>query len=642
MAKRTAERQLTQLNQHEEEDSSDHQGSSFQRADEGELARRVIRKPKSRLRSANSAASVESAPKPAFSGFSGFGSTSSGNASAEASGSEQPPAKAAFKGFSFGQSASSTTDKDAKTPAFGSSATGSGMFKPSGFGSSGTTPAFGSGGATSAFGSSGTTPAFGASGTTPAFGSNSFGAKSSDAAEKPASSGFSFGTQTKSGFTFGKAPAPTATPAAPAAATSVPSEPEKPAVSDASKPTPASSFSFPAFKPPTADAPSTSSTGMFAKSSAPPSFKSGFVPPGGAKAESVSAEPTKPAQDATGAASDDEFYRHIRGLNASIQKKIGDAIAVNAFVDLTPLLEQYRKHWKQVTEDFKPSSGASATATTEPTKPVLSAPAKAAEDTKPAFPATTKSSMFASLSPPSTQTSKPAEPPKFTFGAQSSSSAASPPKPAGGFSFNFSKPAADNTDSDAAKKSFSFGFGKPNAAAAASDSSGAQKPAFSFGFAKPAAQSDSDNGPKTGNSAANDDDAQSDEEEPEADTARAPTTAGEEGETTVHKVRGKVYQWDNKDKQFKDLGIGNIRINTWDSDSGEKRARVLCRQETTEKITLNASMFAKMMVERKANDKNVGLLAVVDGKPTRFMIRVKAANEAEELQKALDSVIASL
>ncbi|KAJ2528919.1 hypothetical protein GGH20_002440, partial [Coemansia sp. RSA 1937] len=60
------------------------------------------------------------------------------------------------------------------------------------------------------------------------------------------------------------------------------------------------------------------------------------------------------------------------------------------------------------------------------------------------------------------------------------------------------------------------------------------------------------------------------------------------------------------------------------------------------KITLNASMFAKMMVEHKGNDKNVGLLAVVDAKPTRFMFRVKTTGEASELKKALDNVIASL
>ncbi|KAJ2126307.1 hypothetical protein IW147_000055 [Coemansia sp. RSA 720] len=621
MAKRTAERQLTQLNQHDDEDS-DYQGSNFQKADEGELAKRVIRKPKSRLRSVNAA--TES-PKASFSGFAGFGATSS-NAS-EGSGSEQP--KSSFKGFSFGQSASAS-EKDAQ--AVGASSAKSGGFGSSGFGSSGfgsaATPAFGSGG-------------FGAK---PSVASDkpagfSFGAKPSTTTDKP--SGFSFGTQS-SGFTFGK-------PAA---------EPEKPTTLDTDKPT-ASSFSIGAFKPPSATAPSTASTGMFSKTSAQPSFKSGFVPPTGAT--QPKAEPkVEPAKSA----SDDEFYRHIRGLNASIQKKITDAIAVNAFVDLTPLLEQYRKHWKQVTEDFMPDIGAVDTAkpaVTEPvvskaavTEPVVSKAAvtepvvsKAAETapvvSKAAEAAPKKSSMFASLSPP-TQSSKPAEPTKFSFGAQSATLATSPkpaetkfafgaqstssstsPKPAsgspGGFSFNFNKPTPTDAP-DAAKKPFSFGFGKPVDT----------KPAFSFGLNKPAQSTDAE--PKTPT-----DDAQSDDE---PDTARAPTTAGEEGETTVHKVRGKVYMWDSEKKAFKDLGVGNLRINTWETDQGDKRARVLCRQETTEKITLNASMFAKMMVEHKGNDKNVGLLAVVDAKPTRFMFRVKTTGEASDLKKALDTVIASL
>ncbi|KAJ2503542.1 hypothetical protein GGH96_000102 [Coemansia sp. RSA 1972] len=646
MAKRTAERQLTQLNQHDDEDS-DVQGSNFQKADEGELARRVIRKPKSRLRTA---ASNESTPKASFSGFAGFGASSS-NVS-EASGSEQP--KSSFTGFSFGQAAPNVSEKDA--PASGG-AVKAGGFGSSGFGSSG----FGSSGAAAS-----ATPAFGSSGAaasaTPAFGSGGFGAKPSATTDKPASTGFSFGatpsttdkpagfsfgTQS-SGFTFGK----------PAVA-----EPSKPTPSEPAKPA-ASGFSIGAFKPPTATAPSTASTGMFSKTSALPSFKSGFIPPTSANTVPAAAEPTK-------SASDDEFYRHIRGLNASIQKKITDAIAVNAFVDLTPLLEQYQKHWKKVTEDFMPDTNTAV----DTAKPVVTASVVSKADAAPvvskaAEPAPIKSSMFASLSPP-TQPSKPAET-KFAFGAQSTSSATSPPKPAetkfafgtqsaisatspkpaetkfafgaqstssstspkpaqgspGGFSFNFSKPAATT---DAANKPFSFGFGKPSTA------SSPPKPAFSFGMSKPM-QSPTDAGPPTATSAT---DAQSDDEQ-EPDTARAPTTAGEEGETTVHKVRGKVYMWDSEKKAFKDLGVGNLRINTWETDGGDKRARILCRQETTEKITLNASMFAKMMVEHKGNDKNVGLLAVVDAKPTRFMFRVKTTGEASELKKALDTVIASL
>ncbi|KAJ2129243.1 hypothetical protein IW136_005893, partial [Coemansia sp. RSA 678] len=358
MAKRTAERQLTQLNQHDDEDT-DVQGSNFQKADEGELARRVIRKPKSRLRSA---ASNESTPKASFSGFAGFGAASS-NVS-EGSGSEQP--KSSFTGFSFGQ-ASNATEKDA--PAFGAgNAVKAGGFGSSGFGSSGATAS-----ATPAFGSSGTTtatPAFGSSGTTaatPAFGSGGFGAKPSAATDKPAStgfsfgatpstttdkpSGFSFGTQS-SGFTFGK-----------------PAEPSKPTPSEPAKPT-ASTFSFGAFKPPTATAPSTASTGIFGKTSAQPSFKSGFVPPTNASTVPATVEPTK-------SSSDDEFYRHIRGLNTSIQKKIADAIAVNAFVDLTPLLEQYRKHWKKVTEDFMPDTGA-AVDTAKPAEAAVVSKAKEA------------------------------------------------------------------------------------------------------------------------------------------------------------------------------------------------------------------------------------------------------------------------
>ncbi|KAI9477556.1 hypothetical protein BX667DRAFT_496826 [Coemansia mojavensis] len=590
MGKRTAEHQLTQLNQHDEDDSSDYQGSSFQRANESELSRRVIKKPKSRLRSANSNTS-DSAPKPAFTGFGGLGA-SSGNASAEGSSGEQPAAASSFKGFSFGKSASSASE--AKQPSFGSTSFGSGS------------TAFGSG-------STGTFK----------FGSGQAAAKPTvgtqpDTANKPAASGgFSFGTQTKSGFTFGKTSADA-------------SESAKPASSQDTKPSGTSSFSFPAFKPPT-QAP-TLSTNKEPSNALPTSFKSGFVPPGGAKPEE------------TKEASDDEFYRHIRGLNVSIQNKINDAIAVNAFVDLTPLLEQYVKHWKQVTQDYptsKDTQGEAAESSTKEPSMVAQQPAQPpAQTTKPAQePA---------------QISKPADPPKFSFGTSSAKPApnfsfgTSPSKPAGGttggFSFSFGKPApeAAKNDSGEAKKPFSFGFGDL-AEKKTSPAASTQKPAFSFGFGKPAEAASKPEDAKA-DASMNDNDAQSNggEEEEEKSEPKEPTTAGEEGETTVHSARCKVYMWDGKEKSYKDMGVGNLRVNTWDSDGGAKRARVLCRQETTEKITLNASMFANMMVECTGKDKNVGLLAVVDDKPTRYMLRVKNTQEATELSDALKKVIASL
>ncbi|KAJ2302771.1 hypothetical protein IWW55_003260 [Coemansia sp. RSA 2706] len=481
MAKRVADRQLTQLNQHEDDDSSDAQSAGFRRADDSELARRVIRKPKSRLRSANNPESTAQ-PKPAaFSGFAGFAPTSSADSSAA-----ELPSKPAFSGFSFGQTTAAAADA-AKPSTFGAAfkSADESKEKPSTFGAM-----FKPGGATDE--AKEKPPAFGA-----AFKSadeakekpSGFGAMFKPGGETKETPTFSFGAQkSTAGFTFGQA---------------------KPA---------ASSFSMPAFKPPTANAaPATTGSGMFASgtAAAAPKFSGGFVPPGAAKQQPLPKPDSKPDTSAD----DDEFYRHIRGLNVSIQTKINDAIAANAFVDLTPLLEQYRRHWDQVTQDHPPAD-ASASSQPDPTIPATSA-----------------------------------EPAKLSDNAD------------------------DASDHDA------------------------------------------------------------DDPEP---SVKSPTTAGEEGEATVHRVRGKVYQWDAAHKRFMDLGVGNLRINTWDAESGAKRARVLCRQESTEKITLNASMFANMMVERKDNDKNVGLLAVIDGKPTRYMLRVKTANEAKELKEAMEKVIATL
>ncbi|KAJ2844431.1 hypothetical protein GGI22_006880, partial [Coemansia erecta] len=67
MGKRTAEKQLTQLNQHEDDvdDSTEHYGGGFHMAAKEKLSQRVIKKPRSRLRgAANTATTSASGGQP--------------------------------------------------------------------------------------------------------------------------------------------------------------------------------------------------------------------------------------------------------------------------------------------------------------------------------------------------------------------------------------------------------------------------------------------------------------------------------------------------------------------------------------------------------------------------------------------------
>ncbi|KAJ2684646.1 hypothetical protein IWW39_004781 [Coemansia spiralis] len=571
MGKRSAEKQLTQLNQFEEEtDTSNSDQSSaqgFRKADQTTLAQRVIKVPKSRLRPTPiaDAAADKPATSSAFSGFSGFGSpaapapvAASADDTANDTASESS-SKGAFKGFSFGQPADGSKPA-AKFGAFGAASSAS-AFKIGAFGAA---PAA-SKEATSAFSFSTVAP--------------------STTSEEPAKSGFTFDSKSSGGFSIGSKPA----------------EAKKPA-DDVKQP---AAFSMPAFKPPTA---AVAGSSAFASQPSKPTFTSGFVPPVAASGSS--------AMEATDA-SEEEFFKGIRGLNISLQKRIADALDVNAFVDLTPLLQQYRDHWDSISKSNAPATSATET---------------------PAF----DSSRLGAVSQPSpAPASTVATVPVFNFGgaASSTTTAAAPAAASGFFSFGSaaSKAAAPAATTDgsgakgtATKTSFSFGFAKPADQATSSEE---EKKPFSFGFGaqKPVAAAAA-----TAAAAAENEEGSGDEKE-EEEEKREPTTAGEEGETTEHQTRAKLYAWDKASNKYKDLGVGNFKVNTRPADNGGKRARFICRQEGSERITLNAAMFKAMTLEI-ANKRDIGILVITDNLPTRYLVRVKTAAMAQDLFGAMERV----
>ncbi|KAJ2490916.1 hypothetical protein IWW37_002695 [Coemansia sp. RSA 2050] len=575
MGKRSAEKQLTQLNQFEEETdpSSSDQNSAqgFRKADQNTLAKRVIKVPKSRLRPTPVADAAAAADKPAtssaFSGFSGFGSPAApapaATATADSSNdtASESSSKGAFKGFSFGQPAASSKP----TAAFG---------------------AFGATSSTSAFkmGAFGTTPAASKE-TTSAFTFGSAAAPSTTS-EEPPKSAFTFGSKSSGGFSFGSKPA----------------EEKKPA-EDVKQP---AAPSLPAFKPPTTVV---ASSPAFTSQLSKPTFTSGFVPPVAASSSSAM-EVSEPSEE--------EFFKSIRGLNISLQKRIADALDANAFVDLTPLLQQYRDHWDSISKSNAPATTASqASAFDNSRLGAVSQPAPAP------VPVPEPTAAIAPL---------------FSFGATSSTPASAAPAVAnGGFSFGFAKPSAvasatttdgSTAESATAKTPFLFGFAKP--ADQATSSEEAKKP-FSFGFGSEAKQ------PAAAAAADNDNEEGSGDEKEEEEEKRVPTTAGEEGETTEHQTRAKLYAWDKALNKYKDLGVGNFKVNTRPADNGGKRARFICRQEGSERITLNAAMFKAMTFEI-ANKRDIGILVITDNVPTRYLVRVKTAAMAQALFDTIERV----
>ncbi|KAJ2616779.1 hypothetical protein H4S08_000615 [Coemansia sp. RSA 1365] len=720
MGKRSAEKQLTQLNQFDEENEGESQGKSFQRATEDALAGRVIRKPKSRLRA--QPASSEPTSTPAFAGFGGFGSrptatTAATNSNSEESATEESAEKSVFKGFSFGQSANSKDSSPAFV--FGSSATPSATAsKPSIFG---TSAADKSGASTSLkpsamagsgfkFGSQGGTGlgSFGKS-TGVAAGAFGFKATSSSAADTSSDNALgvtkaastskdtipSASTVKPSGFSMPAFKPPTSAATTTAAmdvsaskASGFSMSAFKPPIATTTTATekpaakPMSEFSMPAFKPPTSS-PSPGDGGDGASSGkfdTPTAIIQSVLTQYSRGTNKESLKGIKASEKR------EQLLRNIRGLNASLQKKMNDALQINPFVDLRPLLLQYRDHWINISgikTSTTPNTSRrlSITSPRNIPPPTGSGPwgipvhTRAEDDKKSSHlspfglskPAATPSDGSQSGSPAralqstTTASDKPAKP--FSFGfkptapADNSSASTTAQKPA--FSFGFGKDAQSQTGTGSAnaeqtKKPFSFSFGSAAATTGGNSSSqtgiAGQKPSFTFGFGNNTSNhtdNSNDAGPKSAETNGN---GMSDGEEGEGaeedgareDTPKPPTTAGEEGEATVHQARVKLYQWDKEREQYKDMGVGILKLNTSTKDDGGMRARLLCRQVKSEKITLNQSLFKEMLVEYKDNDKVVGWLGLVDGVPTRYVTRQKLPSDAKALKQAIDEVLEKL
>ncbi|KAJ2546218.1 hypothetical protein EV175_005685 [Coemansia sp. RSA 1933] len=642
MGKRIADKQLTQLNQYEDDAVED---TGFHMAAQEKLSQRVIKKPRSRIRGAvaSTAGGQQPTTPGAFSGFSGFGSPVSIAAASDSTSTNVTPTPAA----AAATTTTTTTTTDGAQGGGGSDATPKGLFKGFSFAQTPvstaakptTAPSFG---AAASFGTSTGSTLFGAG----SFGSTNDNNDKSDKSEGATQPTTSFANPflnvpKKSGaptFSFG-------------ASNKAPMAAEKSEMETNDKPSSTGGFSMPAFKPPTLGA-STSGSSMFSGPPKQSSFTSPFAPPKPANDTPLPA--TAASNEKMGQDEEEEFYRNIRGLNVSLKKKIDDAISVNAFVDLTPLLEQYATHWNLVTKKKqknqvvstnvpKPDTITNKPATTTTGFTPMSggppaAPSPFAFLQKPtgdSQPAKDKrsASIADTISPSAPSPKSPPVSTPFKFGATNTSGAAKST-----FAFSFGKPPLPQQSPDVAKKPFSFGFQqKPASPATTADPAQASKPVFTFGFGganaatkeppvveKPAVEEDND-------------------ETDEPSSPKKPSTAGEEGEATEHQVRAKIYVWDGAVSKYKDMGVGQLRVNTWQpTGSDARRARILCRQEGSNKVTLNASLFKEMIVEYTQGKKELGFLVIVDAKPTRYLVRTSSADSTASLHECIDRIKSTL
>ena len=196
--------------------------------------------------------------------------------------------------------------------------------------------------------------------------------------------------------------------------------------------------------------------------------------------------------------------------------------------------------------------------------------------------------------------------PPFTFGAPAKPSSEAP-KP----SFTFGAPA--NSSSEASK---------PSVESTETKSSGdAVKPSFSFSSQAPVAPSV----PSSVSAA----ETSSDAGAPDTN-ALTSQGQGEEGETTSHEVRAKIWRLDGG--QWQDMGVCILRIKTSKETS---KSRVLARNAVNGNVVLNFALYEGLRV---TCEKSVLLfLGFVDAKPCNLRCKVKTNEAAESLKEALMS-----
>lgn len=310
--------------------------------------------------------------------------------------------------------------------------------------------------------------------------------------------------------------------------------------------------------------------------------------------------------------------------------------------------------------------------TPETEKAGIKKPAETADSKQPA----TFSFSFGSTTPPSFGS---ANTPAFSFGGSATAGTASDAAPKNDDNNSSNTPAAPKPFTFAAVPAFSFSATAATATSATTEStnsetaaskpftftfgpsqSSASKPIFgqlSSGAGASATTSFQFNGdqpkPKVDEDAAERDATEGDDDTVNAEGFRNERSEdqeellkkgeGEEDETTVLEFRCKIFRFD---PDMRNLGIHHLKINHKNDD--DKIVRLLCRQEGSGKVGVNARITAQVGTSLAGSTKKDIALIIPeigeDGKPkvVRTVIRCKDEGEANSLKALVDKIVARL
>jgi hypothetical protein len=92
----------------------------------------------------------------------------------------------------------------------------------------------------------------------------------------------------------------------------------------------------------------------------------------------------------------------------------------------------------------------------------------------------------------------------------------------------------------------------------------------------------------------------------------------------LHEVKCKLFSYSKEDNEWKDIGLGSFRITKDASEGGTNKKKRMLVRNPIGKITLNASFFSKMKIERvKKGLRFSVVVAVESSKPNTTEVRTE-------------------
>ncbi|KAG0273990.1 hypothetical protein BGZ95_010203 [Linnemannia exigua] len=346
----------------------------------------------------------------------------------------------------------------------------------------------------------------------------------------------------------------------------------------------------------------------------------------------------------------EELERYLQALNRTFVKKIEKELVNNPIVNLAQIFGQYTDKRQSIKRKYRNSNDTKSTTSSSANGSLLTTGTSGAATTS-----LFNSSSFSSTTSTTAAASGADAGPKLSFGLPLSAIGENPaPKPAfGGFNFGVSTTTTTTSttagsDTKPTVSAFTttttspFAFSVPKPATSTADATAtATSSPFSFsapkpfGFGLPATSG----APAAGGFQFSLPAAHPSEKKEDGDSEKMPddtksqlvdSRAGEEGEETVYEVKAKLYAV--VDGENKDLGVGQFRVN---ENTENKKRRMIMRTGGTGQLILNNWVIQGMVPQRTKNF--VTIIAVEDGKPKKFLLKVKEESTAEDVVRELEA-----